>query len=417
MAESLDDGEFWLPPQFLAEIFMEKKDAAVNNKNAEAKDVFGSVNEYGGTPLFPCEFPYGFGSFNGFSSDLGSPVESVVGSTETESDEEDYLAGLTRQMAHSTLEDEYRRNRVASGAENTKRRTASESPQSTLCAAGNACGCGQGSGHGSPNGPLRVSSSSATWDLLYAAAGEVAKLRGDQGSHCFNHNSQRRTHWDPPRMQPSAVSLPMENSLTSDASLYQNPLMSYQKLQESQYQQLRHHQMMKQQEKEQIANGAWIGQLLQNQTAVQNNRGRNTVTPLGLSSSTWPPLQPRKTGSDMRAVFAGNPRAKRESAGTGVFLPRRVVPPMETRKKPGCTTVLLPARVVQALNLNLDDRSGPQHRYPSRYGGSFNADGDAAFFRLRGDDNVPSHQKLNILRSQPVMMNNNEVRLPQEWTY
>jgi hypothetical protein len=31
-----------------------------------------------------------------FSSDLSSPIESVVGSTETESDEEDYLAGLTR---------------------------------------------------------------------------------------------------------------------------------------------------------------------------------------------------------------------------------------------------------------------------------------------------------------------------------
>jgi len=37
------------------------------------------------------DFPpllYGFGSF-GFSSDLSSPVESMVGSTETESDEED----------------------------------------------------------------------------------------------------------------------------------------------------------------------------------------------------------------------------------------------------------------------------------------------------------------------------------------
>jgi len=34
----------------------------------------------------------------------------MVGSTETESDEEDYLAGLTRQMAHSTLEDDFKRN-------------------------------------------------------------------------------------------------------------------------------------------------------------------------------------------------------------------------------------------------------------------------------------------------------------------
>jgi len=34
----------------------------------------------------------------------------VVGSTETESDREDYLAELTHQMAHSTLEDDFKRN-------------------------------------------------------------------------------------------------------------------------------------------------------------------------------------------------------------------------------------------------------------------------------------------------------------------
>ncbi|KAJ9554796.1 hypothetical protein OSB04_009410 [Centaurea solstitialis] len=41
--------------------------------------------------------------FYGFGSDLSSPVESVMGSTETESDEEDYLTGLTRKLRNSTL--------------------------------------------------------------------------------------------------------------------------------------------------------------------------------------------------------------------------------------------------------------------------------------------------------------------------
>ena len=55
--------------------------------------------------LLSVEVPYmGFGSF-GTSSNLSSPVESVVNSSETESDEEDYLIGLTRQMARSTLAD------------------------------------------------------------------------------------------------------------------------------------------------------------------------------------------------------------------------------------------------------------------------------------------------------------------------
>jgi len=44
----------------------------------------------------------------------------VVGSTEIESDEEDYLAGLTRQMAHSTLEDDFKRNDLPCSTEKTK---------------------------------------------------------------------------------------------------------------------------------------------------------------------------------------------------------------------------------------------------------------------------------------------------------
>ena len=121
MAESLDNGEFWLPPKFLLDddtVLMEKN-TANNLKNWSTKDVFGySETEYGKSSV-PYEFPYGFGSF-GFSSDLSSPVESVVGSTETESDEEDYLAGLTRQMAHSTLEDDFKRNDLLCGTKKIK---------------------------------------------------------------------------------------------------------------------------------------------------------------------------------------------------------------------------------------------------------------------------------------------------------
>ncbi|KAJ6994884.1 hypothetical protein NC653_017617 [Populus alba x Populus x berolinensis] len=44
----------------------------------------------------------------------------VVGSTETESDEEDYLAELTHQMAHSTLEDDFKRNDLPCSTKKTK---------------------------------------------------------------------------------------------------------------------------------------------------------------------------------------------------------------------------------------------------------------------------------------------------------
>lgn len=94
MAEDLDDGEFWLPSEFLAdENFMEKKNGSWAGGGFENES----------RVCFPVDFPYGFGSYG---SALSSPVESVVGSTETESDEEDYMAGLTRKMASSTLQDE-----------------------------------------------------------------------------------------------------------------------------------------------------------------------------------------------------------------------------------------------------------------------------------------------------------------------
>lgn len=118
MAEVLDDGEFWLPPQFLTDddLFVDKNEA--KNSPRSGKDGYGLEFD-GSKSLFPYEFPSGFGSFR-FSSDVSSPVESLVGSTETESDEEDFLSGLTRQMAQSTLEDYIRRNDSAFAAENSK---------------------------------------------------------------------------------------------------------------------------------------------------------------------------------------------------------------------------------------------------------------------------------------------------------
>lgn len=118
MAQVFDDAEFWLPPPFLTD-----DDLVMDNSKAKSNpnyvDGGFGLELDGSKSLFPYEFPYVFGSL-GFSSDPSSPVESVVGSTETESDEEDFLAGLTRQMAHSTLEDGIRRNDRAFASGNPK---------------------------------------------------------------------------------------------------------------------------------------------------------------------------------------------------------------------------------------------------------------------------------------------------------
>ncbi|KAI4306772.1 hypothetical protein L6164_030021 [Bauhinia variegata] len=96
MAKSVDDSEFWLPSQFLAsEDMNEDKENNENDVNADLDAAFS----------FPSEFPYEFDSF-GVSSALSSPVESVAGSTEAESsDEEFFFTGLTRRLSRASLND------------------------------------------------------------------------------------------------------------------------------------------------------------------------------------------------------------------------------------------------------------------------------------------------------------------------
>ncbi|KAL4283013.1 hypothetical protein GQ457_16G023280 [Hibiscus cannabinus] len=388
MAEVLDDGEFWLPPQFLTddEFFVDGVKATSDTKNP--KD---------GESLFPLESPGGFGSF-GFSSDLSSPVESVLGSAETESDEEDYLAGLTRQMAYSTLEDDFRR---IDASENPKGRVLSSSPQSTLCALPSGCGCKEGSSRGSPNCPSRVSSPPATWDLLYAAAGEVERLRLNQEAYVGFNN---RGLLGPSFRKPTP---------NLDASgFYPQQSLSHQKLRATHIQHLKQQQLMKQQ------NALVWGGMQQQQSNVVQNRGRYDNGTLGLSPSAWPPLQkqqPPPNGSGMRAVFLGNPNGKRQCAGTGVFLPRRIGNPSEPRKKPACPTVLVPARVAKALNLNLDEIGAQPQLYNPPLISSFSSDVTA--LRHRNGGNVVGNQKQKQRNLRPQQETSHEVRLPQEWTY
>ncbi|MBA0804218.1 hypothetical protein Gohar_014364 [Gossypium harknessii] len=346
MAKVLDDAEFWLPSQFLTD------------------DEFG------------------FG--------LNSPVESVVGSTETDSDEEDYLAELTRLMAHSTL-----RNNHAFASQYSKGRVLPSSPQSTLCALRSGCSCKQGP-HGSFNCQSRVSSPLGRWDYA-AVAGEVASMRENRESSYGGFTN--RGLLGPPARKAIDVSgfYPSHRSL------------SHRNLQASQVQQLKQQQLMKQLKHQH--------QYQQNYSHVFQNKGRNSNNnrPLGMSPSAWPPLQPQN-GSGMRAVFLGNPNGKKECTGTGVFLPSHIGTPSESNKKPACSTVLLPARVVQALNLNLDEIGARPNLHPG-FNTSFTADNNAAALKLRsgGTGNVFSSKKQH--NSRPHQGINREVQLPQDWTY
>lgn len=86
MAQELDDGEFWLPSEFLTDddLLLDFKTDHLKKKTSDG-------------------FSHAFGNSSAFNSNLSSPVESVMGSTETESDEDDCVNG--RKVFHSTLQD------------------------------------------------------------------------------------------------------------------------------------------------------------------------------------------------------------------------------------------------------------------------------------------------------------------------
>ncbi|XVE69316.1 hypothetical protein DITRI_Ditri09bG0142500 [Diplodiscus trichospermus] len=417
MAELIDDAEFWLPARFLTDddVVMEKKN--LKNENGEKNNSELLMSSH----CFPPEFPYELDLFDSLSA-LSSPVESVVGSTETESsDEDEFLAGLTRRLARSTSQ----KLTVPSFSldKNEKTGGLSSSPQSTL----SGLGSWSASGNGSPNGPSQVPSppttpfgaQNDTWDLIYAAAGQVARLKMSNEAPKytnFNHGRCLAKTQNPAFMKDSSSGLYSTQSLCSNRA------------QTNQYHG-RQEQVLKPQCRavlgRQMKASNWEAQLQQQRQHHQQqqeiqSRTRNNVAggkPLGLPQSSWPPLQAQSqqqpqqnSGSGMRAMFlTGSGSVKRQSAGTGVFLPRRYgnnTP--EPRKKSGCSTVLLPAKVVQALNLNFDDNNS--HVQP-HFHASFASNYDA----LAARRNALLAQARRNYRPEGGLTH--DARLPQEWSY
>ncbi|KAK8542009.1 hypothetical protein V6N13_137416 [Hibiscus sabdariffa] len=360
MAEVFDDGEFWLPPRFLADDDLFMENCKINNSPDS---------------LFPYELP----------SNLTSPVQSLVGSTETDSDEEDYLAGLTRQMARYTLEDDFGGNHPAFPSKHSKDWVFSSSPESTLCAFSSNC-------------QSRVSSPPGTSTLLRSVAGEAARAQMNEESYGGLRN---KGLLGPPAKKPSPNLPP-----PSPPSYLHQSLSTL----TTQFEQVEQSQLMKQHNAQ-----VWRGKKQHHQQRVvhQNSvRGSNVPNrPSDLLPSAWPPLlQQPQNGPGIRAVFLGNPAGKGECAGTGVFLPRRTGT-TEPRKKQAGPTVLLPARVVQALNLNLDEINAQPHLLFRFNVSAATHSGAGSRHRSVGND----FGKQNKFRQQQGI--SHEIRLPQEWTY
>ncbi|KAM7259325.1 hypothetical protein ACFE04_015066 [Oxalis oulophora] len=120
--------------------------------------------------------------------------------------------------------------------------------------------------------------------------------------------------------------------------------------------------------------------------------------------------------NQMRTVILNGSTSGTRLGGTGVFLPRVVGNSSgvgnsinESRKKPVCSTVLIPARVLQALQLHYDKLDATSR---SKSFGNTNRQG--AF--EGGRSHMYTQEQEPQGRTLPTW-NHQEIGLPQEWTY
>ncbi|KAK0606175.1 hypothetical protein LWI29_034863 [Acer saccharum] len=305
---------------------------------------------------------------------LSSPVESEVGSTETESDPEeeeqdDYLAELSRQMAHYMLQDDEKHE---------KSWGLTRSPQSTLRSSSPF-----GSNHESPKGPSREPS-------------------------------------PPPTMIEELEKMKINNLFCNHQNI---EFQSKQALIDDQIRAIQFFKLKQEQAMKQLDNKKQFKQHHQNKSKAfgdgsnnnvqKTNRPPSSTTSISYQSQAQTHQQQPGPGPGMRAVLLGGSASSRAgSCGTGVFLPRGIgYSPDQSRKKPGCATVLIPARVVQALKQHFDKVG--VGGFPSGFNGR-------STFPLQHDANVAGERKNSLYKQQQQQsqsMNKQEIGLPQEWTY
>lgn len=232
---------------------------------------------------FPNEFPYEFDS-PAFSPGFTSPGNSTETEDESSDDEEDFLAGLTRRLAPST-------QRLPPPSFNSmteeKRQVSVTSPQSTL------------TGLGSRSPIIPPSHAHTTpfrgdnaWDVISAAAGEVARLKlGSYEPHLPRESSN-----------PSLVHRRQNAAFQAERYINQQRLLD---------------QMWLCSQSRTKSSGNHFAKSVVNEELAFLNMRRNAS-----SNATWIPPQQAVTPQ------------KRPSTGTGVFIPRRYpTTPSEPIKK------------------------------------------------------------------------------------
>ncbi|CAE6249146.1 unnamed protein product [Arabidopsis arenosa] len=131
--------------------------------------------------------------------------------------------------------------------------------------------------------------------------------------------------------------------------------------------------------------------------------------------------QHQRVRSGVKAVFVDGSGSRTGSGGTGVFLPRGHGTVVESRKKSGCSTVIIPARVVEALKVHFDKLG-----VPSTFSSDIPPFHDALLVSMKNKNNKSnkSTSSSRVQSGSPYVMEMSAeshqeppADLPQEWTY
>ncbi|KAG7036954.1 hypothetical protein SDJN02_00574 [Cucurbita argyrosperma subsp. argyrosperma] len=299
-----------------------------------------------------------------------SPVESEIGSFEIESDkddgdggDEDYTAELSRRMAQFMLQDDDNSSTARFQSEiQNKSWGLSGSPISTLWS---PLGSSNGSSYGSPEGPSKEPSPPTT--------PMVAERRGlDISQNVFTKLEK------------------MKKVSTNGKSIQTRPQDEENGSSSSSKDQTRALKNQRRKQNQQFIKQKGSAAIMAKQAQGSSSQGNSGGKPGGLS-------------------------------GTGVFLPRHVnynrsapsPQPPQPPKKTGSSTVLIPVRVLQALQLHynrMDDETRQKIT-------GFTALREAAAGVRIATQTVKKSQPVAAAAAAEAATSQTDIDLPQEWTY
>ncbi|KAJ7556716.1 hypothetical protein O6H91_05G095000 [Diphasiastrum complanatum] len=402
---------------------------------------------------------------------LSPVVESSACSTETESNEDDeFMAGLAEQMTHFMLDNEEEEDlNISSDASNmfsSNWLPFNTKPVSRDTEEYNPCwlsGGWQGSySHSADTLPLgRTCTLSSPAAVKYDPLDHFHSAKASKATNVkMDFMGERAScHWPKPQTNDEAVGRKIEEFLckqalkqaphnnthaAKDASLgrSESAVGSYisggSKTKSTSGARSQRSSKLREDERKGYSNQcrhprqgtppSWARQTRpQQQSTAAPGHGRMNIHSrtadqrcVRMLDPAWQGSPNLNSGSNMRAVFLSGSGHGRESAGTGVFLPRCAGISHDTKRKPACSTVLLPSRIVQVLNLQMDDFH-PQQYYQAPCMSSAAPSSSMANSGSTAAGSMEYYPPQDCVKSYPSSHLHHpsqaEFNLPIDWTY